>query len=78
MYFIEVGMVCVMVLDKEIFWLIKGVYFGEVVLVMKNLWFVLVFVEGEVKCVVLNVDVFERFLGLCMDIMKWNIIYYEE
>lgn len=79
MYFIEDGTVRVTVSGKEISKLIKGEYFGELALVLKQPRSASIFAfGGEAKCACLNVDAFERLLGPCMDIMKRNVGHYEE
>uniref|UniRef100_A0A670JBP9 cAMP-dependent protein kinase type II-alpha regulatory subunit n=1 Tax=Podarcis muralis TaxID=64176 RepID=A0A670JBP9_PODMU len=56
----------------------KGQYFGELALVTNKPRAASAYAVGEVKCLVMDVQAFERLLGPCMDIMKRNITHYEE
>uniref|UniRef100_A0A0B8RXG2 cAMP-dependent protein kinase type II-alpha regulatory subunit n=1 Tax=Philothamnus irregularis TaxID=1899461 RepID=A0A0B8RXG2_9SAUR len=56
----------------------KGQYFGELALVTNKPRAASAYAVGVVKCLVMDVQAFERLLGPCMDIMKRNITHYEE
>ncbi|KAJ8261860.1 hypothetical protein GJAV_G00159290 [Gymnothorax javanicus] len=56
----------------------RGQYFGELALVTNRPRAASAYAEGEVKCLVMDIQAFERLLGPCMDIMKRNIENYEE
>ncbi|XP_067110440.1 cAMP-dependent protein kinase type II-beta regulatory subunit-like isoform X2 [Osmerus mordax] len=56
----------------------RGQYFGELSLVTNKPRAASAYASGSVKCIVLDVQAFERLLGPCMDIMKRNIANYEE
>ncbi|KFV01282.1 cAMP-dependent protein kinase type II-alpha regulatory subunit, partial [Pterocles gutturalis] len=56
----------------------RGQYFGELALVTNKPRAASAYAVGEVKCLVMDVQAFERLLGPCMDIMKRNIKHYEE
>ncbi|XP_032895597.1 cAMP-dependent protein kinase type II-beta regulatory subunit [Amblyraja radiata] len=56
----------------------RGQYFGELALVANQPRAASAFAAGSVKCLVMDVQAFERLLGPCMDIMKRNIANYEE
>ncbi|XP_048190805.1 cAMP-dependent protein kinase type II-alpha regulatory subunit [Perognathus longimembris pacificus] len=56
----------------------KGQYFGELALVTNKPRAASAYAIGDVKCLVMDVQAFERLLGPCMDIMKRNISHYEE
>ncbi|XP_049894338.1 cAMP-dependent protein kinase type II-alpha regulatory subunit-like isoform X2 [Epinephelus moara] len=56
----------------------RGQYFGELALVTNKPRAASVYAVGETKCLVIDVQAFERLLGPCMDIMKRNISQYEE
>ncbi|XP_078275964.1 cAMP-dependent protein kinase type II-beta regulatory subunit-like [Rhinoraja longicauda] len=56
----------------------RGQYFGELALVANQPRAASAFAAGNVKCLVMDVQAFERLLGPCMDIMKRNIANYEE
>ncbi|KAM4722014.1 cAMP-dependent protein kinase type II-alpha regulatory subunit [Rhinophrynus dorsalis] len=55
-----------------------GQYFGELALVTNKPRAASAYAVGDVKCLVMDVQAFERLLGPCMDIMKRNITHYEE
>ncbi|KAM8930902.1 cAMP-dependent protein kinase type II-alpha regulatory subunit isoform 2-T2 [Pelodytes ibericus] len=55
-----------------------GQYFGELALVNNKPRAASAYAVGDVKCLVMDVQAFERLLGPCMDIMKRNITHYEE
>ncbi|XP_006733063.1 cAMP-dependent protein kinase type II-alpha regulatory subunit [Leptonychotes weddellii] len=56
----------------------KGQYFGELALVTNKPRAASAYAVGDVTCLVMDVQAFERLLGPCMDIMKRNISHYEE
>ncbi|XP_075430628.1 cAMP-dependent protein kinase type II-alpha regulatory subunit isoform X2 [Ascaphus truei] len=56
----------------------KEQYFGELALVNNKPRAASAYAVGDVKCLVMDVQAFERLLGPCMDIMKRNISHYEE
>lgn len=56
----------------------RGQYFGELALVTNNPRAASAYAVGNVKCLAMGVQAFERLLGPCMDIMKRNIANYEE
>uniref|UniRef100_A0A3B3ZI65 cAMP-dependent protein kinase type II-alpha regulatory subunit n=1 Tax=Periophthalmus magnuspinnatus TaxID=409849 RepID=A0A3B3ZI65_9GOBI len=56
----------------------RGQYFGELALVTNKPRAASVYAVGEAKCLVIDIQAFERLLGPCMDIMKRNISQYEE
>ncbi|KAG6936069.1 protein kinase cAMP-dependent type II regulatory subunit beta, partial [Chelydra serpentina] len=56
----------------------RGQYFGELALVTNKPRAASAFALGTVKCLVMDVQAFERLLGPCMEIMKRNIANYEE
>ncbi|XP_024916095.1 protein kinase, cAMP-dependent, regulatory, type II, alpha, B isoform X3 [Cynoglossus semilaevis] len=56
----------------------RGEYFGELALVTNKPRAASVYAVGATKCLVIDVQAFERLLGPCMDIMKRNISQYED
>lgn len=56
----------------------RGQYFGELALVTNKPRAASVYAVGETRCLVIDIQAFERLLGPCMDIMKRNISQYEE
>uniref|UniRef100_A0A4W4HA92 cAMP-dependent protein kinase type II-alpha regulatory subunit n=1 Tax=Electrophorus electricus TaxID=8005 RepID=A0A4W4HA92_ELEEL len=56
----------------------RGQYFGELALVTNKPRAASAYAIGEVKCLVIDVQAFERLLGPCKQIMKRNIAHYEE
>ncbi|XP_066489484.1 cAMP-dependent protein kinase type II-beta regulatory subunit [Tiliqua scincoides] len=56
----------------------RGQYFGELALVTNKPRAASAYALGTVKCLVMDVQAFERLLGPCMEIMKRNIANYEE
>ncbi|KAM4023292.1 cAMP-dependent protein kinase type II-alpha regulatory subunit [Anomaloglossus baeobatrachus] len=56
----------------------RGQYFGELALVTNKPRAASAYAVENVKCLVMDVQAFERLLGPCMDIMKRNITHYEE
>uniref|UniRef100_UPI00398E7818 mitochondrial carnitine/acylcarnitine carrier protein isoform X2 n=1 Tax=Pristiophorus japonicus TaxID=55135 RepID=UPI00398E7818 len=64
--------------EVEIARCVKGQYFGELALVTNKPRAASAYAVGNVKCLVMDIQAFERLLGPCMDIMKRNIVNYEE
>ncbi|KAL4656739.1 cAMP-dependent protein kinase type II-beta regulatory subunit-like [Arapaima gigas] len=64
--------------EVEIAMCSRGQYFGELALVTNKPRAASAYAVGSVKCLVMDVQAFERLLGPCMDIMKRNIANYEE
>uniref|UniRef100_A0A8C3AMF6 cAMP-dependent protein kinase type II-alpha regulatory subunit n=1 Tax=Cyclopterus lumpus TaxID=8103 RepID=A0A8C3AMF6_CYCLU len=56
----------------------RGQYFGELALVTNKPRAASAYAVGGVKCVVIDIQAFERLLGSCKEIMKRNITHYEE
>uniref|UniRef100_A0A3Q2PTC6 cAMP-dependent protein kinase type II-alpha regulatory subunit n=1 Tax=Fundulus heteroclitus TaxID=8078 RepID=A0A3Q2PTC6_FUNHE len=56
----------------------RGQYFGELALVTNKPRAASAYAMGDVKCLVIDVQAFERLLGSCKEIMKRNIAHYEE
>ncbi|KAM4615593.1 cAMP-dependent protein kinase type II-beta regulatory subunit-like [Polymixia lowei] len=56
----------------------RGDYFGELALVTNKPRAASAYAQGHTRCLVMDVQAFERLLGPCMDIMKRNITHYEE
>ncbi|KAI4883096.1 hypothetical protein NFI96_011974 [Prochilodus magdalenae] len=56
----------------------RGQYFGELALVTNKPRAASAYAIGNVKCLVIDVQAFERLLGPCKEIMKRNIAHYEE
>ncbi|XP_041837256.1 protein kinase, cAMP-dependent, regulatory, type II, alpha, B [Melanotaenia boesemani] len=56
----------------------RSQYFGELALVTNKPRAASVYAVGETKCLVMDIQAFERLLGPCMDIMKRNISQYED
>ncbi|XP_022538254.1 protein kinase, cAMP-dependent, regulatory, type II, alpha, B [Astyanax mexicanus] len=56
----------------------RGQYFGELALVTNKPRAASVYAVGETKCLVIDVQAFERLLGPCKEIMKRNIASYKE
>ncbi|CAK6979594.1 protein kinase%2C cAMP-dependent, regulatory, type II, alpha A [Scomber scombrus] len=56
----------------------RGHYFGELALVTNKPRAASAYAVGVVKCLVIDVQAFERLLGSCKEIMKRNISHYEE
>ncbi|KAK2915066.1 hypothetical protein Q8A73_005660 [Channa argus] len=56
----------------------RGQYFGELALVTNKPRAASVYSVGETKCLVIDIQAFERLLGPCMDIMKRNVSQYED
>ncbi|XP_048825609.1 cAMP-dependent protein kinase type II-beta regulatory subunit-like isoform X2 [Brienomyrus brachyistius] len=64
--------------EVEIAMCSRGQYFGELALVTNKPRAASAYAVGSVKCLVMDVQAFERLLGPCMNIMKRNIANYEE
>ncbi|TWW62089.1 protein kinase, cAMP-dependent, regulatory, type II, alpha, B isoform X1 [Takifugu flavidus] len=86
-YIVESGQVRIMIKSKvseqnnvevEVARCSRGHYFGELALVTNKPRAASVYAVGETKCLVIDVQAFERLLGPCMDIMKRNISLYED
>uniref|UniRef100_A0A8C7CZR4 cAMP-dependent protein kinase type II-alpha regulatory subunit n=1 Tax=Oncorhynchus kisutch TaxID=8019 RepID=A0A8C7CZR4_ONCKI len=88
-YIVETGEVKIMMKSKtkanqednvevEITRCSRGQYFGELALVTNKPRAASVYAVGEVKCLVIDIQAFERLLGSCKEIMKRNITHYEE
>ncbi|XP_075966763.1 cAMP-dependent protein kinase type II-alpha regulatory subunit-like isoform X2 [Anarhichas minor] len=88
-YIVESGEVKIMIKSKtkagqqdnievEVARCSRGQYFGELALVTNKPRAASVYAVGETKCLVIDIQAFERLLGPCMDIMKRNISQYEE
>ncbi|XP_077460165.1 protein kinase, cAMP-dependent, regulatory, type II, alpha, B [Stigmatopora argus] len=56
----------------------RGQYFGELALVTNKPRAASVYAVGETKCLVIDIQAFERLLGPCKEIMKRNISQYED
>ncbi|XP_013861834.1 protein kinase, cAMP-dependent, regulatory, type II, alpha, B [Austrofundulus limnaeus] len=56
----------------------RGQYFGELALVTNKPRAASVYAVGNTKCLVIDIQAFERLLGPCMDIMKRNISQYQD
>uniref|UniRef100_A0A8C2Q967 cAMP-dependent protein kinase type II regulatory subunit n=2 Tax=Cyprinus carpio TaxID=7962 RepID=A0A8C2Q967_CYPCA len=56
----------------------RGQYFGELALVTNKPRAASAYAIGDIKCLVIDVQAFERLLGPCKEIMKRNIAHYEE
>ncbi|CAL8337088.1 unnamed protein product [Lota lota] len=57
---------------------IRGQYFGELALVTNQPRAASVYAVGVTKCLVIDIQAFERLLGPCKEIMKRNISQYED
>nr|XP_046239702.1 protein kinase, cAMP-dependent, regulatory, type II, alpha, B isoform X1 [Scatophagus argus] len=88
-YIVESGEVKIMIKSKtkagqqdntevEVALCSRGQYFGELALVTNKPRAASVYAVGETKCLVIDIQAFERLLGPCMDIMKRNISQYED
>uniref|UniRef100_A0A673G8Q7 cAMP-dependent protein kinase type II-alpha regulatory subunit n=1 Tax=Sinocyclocheilus rhinocerous TaxID=307959 RepID=A0A673G8Q7_9TELE len=56
----------------------RGQYFGELALVTNKPRAASAYAIGDIKCLVIDIQAFERLLGPCKEIMKRNIAHYEE
>ncbi|KAL3974206.1 Fas-activated serine/threonine kinase [Sarotherodon galilaeus] len=88
-YIVESGEVKIMMKSKtkadhadnaevEITRCTRGQYFGELALVTNKPRAASAYAVGDVKCLVIDIQAFERLLGSCKEIMKRNIAHYEE
>uniref|UniRef100_A0AAX7UEY7 cAMP-dependent protein kinase type II-alpha regulatory subunit n=1 Tax=Astatotilapia calliptera TaxID=8154 RepID=A0AAX7UEY7_ASTCA len=88
-YIVETGEVKIMIKSKtkasqqdnaevEVARCSRGQYFGELALVTNKPRAATVYAVGETKCLVIDIQAFERLLGPCIDIMKRNISQYED
>ncbi|XP_036433677.1 cAMP-dependent protein kinase type II-beta regulatory subunit-like [Colossoma macropomum] len=81
-YIVESGQVRIVMNKKgaetEIAVCSRGQYFGELALITNKPRAASAYAVGTVKCLVMDVQAFERLLGPCKDIMKRNIANYEE
>uniref|UniRef100_A0AAZ3QQM9 cAMP-dependent protein kinase type II-alpha regulatory subunit n=1 Tax=Oncorhynchus tshawytscha TaxID=74940 RepID=A0AAZ3QQM9_ONCTS len=87
-YIVESGEVKIMIISKtkagqqgnaevEIARCSRGQYFGELALVANKPRAASVYAMGVTKCLVIDIQAFERLLGSCKEIMKRNISQYE-
>ncbi|XP_049589556.1 protein kinase, cAMP-dependent, regulatory, type II, alpha, B [Syngnathus scovelli] len=88
-YMVESGQVRIMIKSKtkagqrddtevEVARCSRGQYFGELALVNNKPRAASVYAVGETKCLVIDIQAFERLLGPCKEIMKRNISQYED
>ncbi|KAI2647866.1 cAMP-dependent protein kinase type II-beta regulatory subunit [Labeo rohita] len=88
-YIVESGEVRIMIRSKtragqrsqeevEVARCSRGQYFGELALVTNKPRAASVYAAGETKCLVIDVQAFERLLGSCKEILKRNIQQYEQ
>ncbi|KAM6981269.1 protein kinase, cAMP-dependent, regulatory, type II, alpha, B [Aplochiton taeniatus] len=88
-YIVESGFVKIMIKSKtkagqqdnsevEITQCSRGQYFGELALVTNKPRAASVYAVGRTKCLMIDVQAFERLLGPCKEIMKRNITNYED
>uniref|UniRef100_UPI003AAAC2B0 mitochondrial carnitine/acylcarnitine carrier protein isoform X1 n=1 Tax=Centroberyx gerrardi TaxID=166262 RepID=UPI003AAAC2B0 len=88
-YIVESGEVKIMIKSKtkagqqdntevEVARCTRGQYFGELALVTNKPRAASVYAVGETKCLVIDIQAFERLLGPCKEIMKRNISQYED
>ncbi|KAJ7999453.1 hypothetical protein DPEC_G00194590 [Dallia pectoralis] len=88
-YIVESGEVKIMIISKtkagqqdnvqvEIARCSRGQYFGELALVTNKPRAASVYAVGDTKCLVIDIQAFERLLGSCKEIMKRNISQYED
>ncbi|XP_077428522.1 protein kinase, cAMP-dependent, regulatory, type II, alpha, B [Vanacampus margaritifer] len=88
-YIVESGQVRIMMKSKtkagqqddtevEVARCSRGQYFGELALVTNKSRAASVYAVGETKCLVIDIQAFERLLGPCKEIMKRNISQYED
>ncbi|KAK1158679.1 cAMP-dependent protein kinase type II-alpha regulatory subunit-like [Acipenser oxyrinchus oxyrinchus] len=88
-YIVESGEVRIMMKSKtkadqqdnaevEIARCTHGQYFGELALVTNKPRAASAYAVGGVKCLIMDIQAFERLLGSCKEIMKRNISHYEE
>ncbi|XP_073700745.1 protein kinase, cAMP-dependent, regulatory, type II, alpha, B [Garra rufa] len=88
-YIVESGEVRIMIRSKtqagrrsqeevEVARCSRGQYFGELALVTNKPRAASVYAAGDTKCLVIDVQAFERLLGSCKEILKRNIQQYEQ
>ncbi|XP_061788432.2 cAMP-dependent protein kinase type II-alpha regulatory subunit-like isoform X2 [Nerophis lumbriciformis] len=88
-YIVETGQVRIMIKSKtnagqqdqaevEVAHCSQGQYFGELALVTNKPRAASVYAVGHTKCLVIDIQAFERLLGPCKEILKRNISQYEE
>ncbi|XP_058617769.1 protein kinase, cAMP-dependent, regulatory, type II, alpha, B isoform X2 [Onychostoma macrolepis] len=88
-YIVESGEVKIMIRSKtqagqrsqeevEVARCSRGQYFGELALVTNKPRAASVYAAGETRCLVIDVQAFERLLGSCKEILKRNISQYEQ
>ncbi|NP_998123.1 protein kinase, cAMP-dependent, regulatory, type II, alpha, B [Danio rerio] len=88
-YIVESGEVRIMIRSKtracqllqeevEVARCSRGQYFGELALVTKRPRAASVYAVGDTRCLVIDVQAFERLLGSCKQILKRNITHYEQ
>ncbi|XP_077384548.1 protein kinase, cAMP-dependent, regulatory, type II, alpha, B isoform X2 [Festucalex cinctus] len=88
-YIVESGQVRIMIKSKtkagqqddtevEVARCSRGQYFGELALVTNKPRAASVYAVGDTKCLVIDIQAFERLLGPCKEIMKRNIFQYED
>ncbi|XP_061909068.1 protein kinase, cAMP-dependent, regulatory, type II, alpha, B isoform X3 [Entelurus aequoreus] len=88
-YIVETGQVRIMIKSKtnagqqdqaevEVARCSQGQYFGELALVTNKPRAASVYAVGHTKCLVIDIQAFERLLGPCKEILKRNISQYEE
>ncbi|XP_067271245.1 protein kinase, cAMP-dependent, regulatory, type II, alpha, B [Pseudorasbora parva] len=88
-YIVESGEVRIMIKSKtnagqrsnqevEVARCTRGQYFGELALVTNKPRAASVYAAGETRCLVIDVQAFERLLGSCKQILKRNIWQYEQ
>ncbi|KAI5607156.1 mitochondrial carnitine/acylcarnitine carrier protein, partial [Silurus asotus] len=85
-YIVESGVVRIMIrrnkveeeVEVEVSRCVRGQYFGELALVTKRPRAASVYAVGDTKCLVIDIQAFERLLGPCKEILKRNIALYKE
>ncbi|CAL8236005.1 unnamed protein product [Boreogadus saida] len=88
-YIVEAGEVKIMIKSRttagqldhaevELARCVRGQYFGELALVTNQPRAASVYAVGVTKCLVIDIQAFERLLGPCKEIMKRNISQYED
>ncbi|CAL8338564.1 unnamed protein product [Merluccius merluccius] len=83
-YIVESGEVKIMIkskldnLEMELARCSRGQYFGELALVTNQLRAASVYAVGVTKCLVIDIQAFERLLGPCKEIMKRNFSQYKD
>ncbi|XP_066524245.1 cAMP-dependent protein kinase type II-alpha regulatory subunit-like [Hoplias malabaricus] len=81
-YIVESGNVRITVkkngVETEVALCSRGQYFGELALITSKPRAASAYCAGPVRCLVMDVQAFERLLGPCKDLMRRNIAGYEE